>query len=79
MQGLDEFCLLIHYDEKALFYNSPAETPRFKFEDHALEAVRFLRQTGSGPFDRIFLLVALDPCAEVFDLSPGTRSLASSW
>lgn len=83
LRGLDEFCLLIHYDEKALFYNSPAETPQFKFEDYAREAECFLRQTGSGPFDRIFLLIALDPNSSVFDLSlalvGGTRNRASSW
>ena len=68
LQGLDEFCLLIHYDEKALFYNSPAETARFKFEDHAREAATFLRRASSCPFDRIFLLIALEPRPRVFDV-----------
>ena len=73
LQGLDEFCLLIHYDENALLYNSPAETSRFKFKDYAREAKYLLRQNGSGPFDRIFLLIALYPDPSVFDLSLGTR------
>ncbi len=56
--GFDHLCLIMHYD-LAFIYNSPVETPLFKFSD----AVRIVKQTiinDPGPFDSILLFIAAD-------------------
>jgi hypothetical protein len=67
--GLSEFHLLVHYD-LAWEYNTPAETPTFKFEDDARAAVSFIGDD-PGVFDRIFLFVPHNEAQQVFQLYPG--------
>jgi hypothetical protein len=63
---LDEFCLLIHYNQ-AWVYNSPVETPSFTFDDVAAAATNFIGDD-PGPFGRIFLFIALQPGEKVLQL-----------
>lgn len=56
--GFKRLCLVVYYN-CALIYNSPVETPQFKFEDAAKEAGQFIGDD-PDPFDRIFLFVAVD-------------------
>jgi hypothetical protein len=65
---LDEFHLLIHYNQ-AWVYNTPVETPFFKYKDAARAAVESVGDD-SGPFSRIFLFLALRPGEEIFQLFP---------
>ena len=65
---LDAFCLLIHYDQ-AWEWNSPVETPDFKFEDAAATAADFVGDD-PGSFDKIFLFIALQPGERLFQLYP---------
>jgi hypothetical protein len=57
--GFDGLSLVVFYN-LAWIYNSPAETPLFTFEDAAAR-VRQLLSSGLGPFDRVFLFLALVP------------------
>jgi hypothetical protein len=57
--GFDDLSLVIIYNRAAL-YNSPAETDRHTFED-AAEELRQLVARNYGPFDRVFLYIALEP------------------
>jgi len=56
--GFDEVYLVIHYNS-ALIYNSPVETKHFKFED-AVDAAREFVGDDTGPFDNIYLFIAVD-------------------
>jgi hypothetical protein len=66
--GLNEFDLLVHYD-LAWAYNSPVETPWFKFVDAARAGADFVGDD-PGAFDRIFLFVPHDSAQRVFQLYP---------
>lgn len=66
--GLDEFHLLVHYD-LAWAYNSPVETPWFKFADAAGAGADFVADD-PGAFDRIFLFVPHEASQRVFQLYP---------
>lgn len=57
--GFDCLCLVVFYN-LAWIYNSPAETPLHSFEDAVAELNR-LFSSNRGPFDRVFLYVALIP------------------
>jgi hypothetical protein len=52
--GLDEVCLLVHYDFKAFAYNTPFDAPGFGFKEAADLAASELGGDG-GYFDRIYL------------------------
>jgi hypothetical protein len=57
--GFDHLSLIVIYNQ-AWIYNSPAETPLHSFDDAAAE----LRQKigdDRGPFERVFLYIALEP------------------
>ena len=60
--------LLIHYDQ-ALIYNTPVETPHFKFH-HAADAARTFLNRDAGVFDRVYLMISLEPSGKVFQLYP---------
>lgn len=72
--GLDEFNLVVHYNQ-AYIYNSPAETLNFKFADAAEHGSNFLNND-AGPFQRVFLFVAIENEERVFSMygpnSPGS-------
>ena len=63
---VEEFDLLLHYDD-ALLYNSPVETLDFTLDDAADAAKKHLNGDG-GPFDRIFLFLAIYPGERTFRL-----------
>jgi hypothetical protein len=63
---LDQFCLLIHYDE-GLCYNSPIETPFFSVDDAFQAGKRHLNED-PGPFDRIFVFLAIKPSERTFQI-----------
>lgn len=65
-KNLQELCLLIHYDQ-ALLYNSPVETPRFKYEDAAKLGSMHVG-ANPGVFDKIFLYLAIHPGEKVFQI-----------
>jgi len=52
--GLDELCLVCHYDDEALLHNTPIKGVGFSFTDLAKEVAKALSQD-HGVFDRIFL------------------------
>jgi len=56
--GFDHLSLVVYY-HSALRYNSPAETPRFTFEN-AAEAARQFLDDDAEPFQSIYLFVAVD-------------------
>jgi len=56
--GFDHLSLVIYYNS-ALLYNSPVETPRFKFADVVQASKEFLKDD-SDPFDSVFLFIAID-------------------
>jgi hypothetical protein len=66
---MDDFYLLIHYNQ-ALLYNTPVETLRFKFADAARAGTAFIADD-PGIFNKIFLLLAIEPGERVFQLYPG--------
>lgn len=65
---MDAFYLLIHFNQ-GLLYNTPVETPFFKYEDAARVASEFISDD-PGVFDKIFLLLAFEPGQRVFQLYP---------
>lgn len=71
--GVNEFHLLVHY-EQAWAYNSPVETPWFKFVDAARAGADFIGDD-PGAFDRIFLFVPHEGTRKVFQLYPRDASL----
>jgi hypothetical protein len=68
LKAFDQSVLVIHYDT-AFAYNTPVETPFFKFADAAVEARKFLAGD-AGVFMAVFLLIALEPRGRVFRLHP---------
>lgn len=70
---MDEFHLLVHYDQ-ALAYNSPVETPTFRFKDAARKASSFIGNE-PGVFDSIFLFLRHESPQRVFRLYPGAADL----
>src|SRR5439155_11295752 len=56
--GFGDLSLLVIYNLAAI-YNSPAETPFHTFDDAAVELKQLIAQN-RGPFDRVFLYIALD-------------------
>jgi hypothetical protein len=56
--GFSRLYLVVYYNQ-AVLYNSPAETPRFGFEDAVVRACEFL-EGDPDPFDAIFLFIAVD-------------------
>jgi hypothetical protein len=56
--GFDQVSLVIHYNS-ALIYNSPVETPHFKFQD-AADAARIFLGGDMGPFHNIFMFIAIN-------------------
>jgi hypothetical protein len=66
--NLNEFDLLVHYD-LAWAYNSPVETPWFRFADAARAAADFIGDD-PGVFDRIFLFVPHEESQKIFQLYP---------
>jgi hypothetical protein len=65
---MDGFCLLIHYNQ-ALLYNTPLETLAFKYDDAARVASEFIGDD-PGAFQKVFLLLAIEPGQKVFQLYP---------
>lgn len=62
--------LVIYYDE-AVLYNSPYHDQKYeRFEDVAQEAARFLAMKPLLPFTKIYLLNALSPGPEAFEVWP---------
>lgn len=62
--------LIIYYDE-AVLYNSPYYDQKYEtFEDVAQEAARLLAANPILPFTKIYLLNALSPGPEVFEVWP---------
>ncbi len=62
--------LVIYYDE-AVLYNTPYHDQKYEtFEDVAQEAARFLATKPLPPFTKIYLLNALSPGPEVFEVWP---------
>jgi hypothetical protein len=57
--GFDDLSLLIIYNQTAI-YNSPPETPFHDFDDAVVE-LREIIGDNRGPFDRVFLYLALEP------------------
>ena len=57
--GFDDLSLLVIYNQ-AWIYNSPAETPLHSFDDAAAELKQLIGDN-RGPFDRVFLYIALEP------------------
>jgi hypothetical protein len=57
--GFDDLSLLVIYNRAAI-YNSPAETPFHTFDDAAAELKQLIAEN-RGPFDRVFLYIALEP------------------
>ena len=72
--GFDDLALVIYYHQ-AWFYNSPAETLFFKFEDAARDIGQVLNGD-FGPFERVFLFIATGP-GRVFQI-PSTVPLADA-
>lgn len=80
LSGGREVRLIIYYDEGAL-YNTPYKDLKFRsFADIAQEASRVTREklgAKRSPFTRIYLLKALDPNPEAFEIwptfSPGSQ------
>jgi hypothetical protein len=68
LNSLAQAVLIIHYDQ-ALIYNTPVETPHFKFVD-AIEMARVFLGGDAGCFSRIFVLIALEPGGQVIPLYP---------
>lgn len=61
--GFDDLSLLVIYNLAAI-YNSPVDTPFHTFDD----AVAVLKQViaeNQGPFDRVFIYIAVEPGARV--------------
>ena len=73
---MDGFCLLVHYNQGVL-YNTPVETSAFTYDDAAREASEFIGDD-PGPFQKIFLLLAIEPDQKVFQLFPELRSHATA-
>lgn len=67
--GLDESCLLVHYDFKAFAYNTPFDAPDFGFTEAAEFASKGLAGDG-GHFDRIFLFHFLWGQEEAYTIFP---------
>jgi hypothetical protein len=65
--GLEEIYLLVHYDFNAFAYNTPVETPDFKFEDVARYATETLNND-AGHFHKIFLFIGVDGWERSFEL-----------
>ncbi|MDT4896416.1 MAG: hypothetical protein QOH25_1493 [Acidobacteriota bacterium] len=65
--GLEEIDLLVHYDFNAFAYNTPVETPTFKFDDVARYAAESL-DDDAGHFQKIFLFIGVDGWERVFEL-----------
>lgn len=65
---MDNFYLLIHYNQ-ALLYNTPVETPFFKFQDAARAGSEFIGDD-PGVFGKIFLILAMQPGEKVLQLYP---------
>jgi hypothetical protein len=65
---LDCFFLLIHYNQ-GLLYNTPLETLSFKYEDAARAASGFIADD-PGAFQKIFLMLAIEPGQRIFQLYP---------
>ncbi len=61
--GFDHLSLVVAYNRAAI-YNSPAETMVFTYDDAAVEIGR-LMQGNLGPFDRVFLFLAIEPGCRV--------------
>ena len=72
---LNGFDLLVHYD-LAWAYNSPVETPWFRFADAARVGADFIGDD-PGAFDRIFLFVPIEAGQRVFQLYP--RDVSSQY
>ena len=68
LKAFAEFVLIVHYDQ-ALLYNSPVDAPDFGFKEAIAEARAFLGGD-PGAFTRIFVLIALEPHGQVFQLHP---------
>jgi hypothetical protein len=65
-----DLCLIIYYDE-AVLYNTPyKDRKRGTFADFAYEAGQFLIGRDTTPFGKIYLLRALRPDPEVFEIWP---------
>lgn len=64
--GMDEFHLLIHYDA-ALYYNSPISTPFFNVND-AFHIAKQHVNGAPGPFERIFVFLAIEPGETTFQV-----------
>ena len=63
--GIDDLSLIVFYNLAAL-YNSPVDTPLHPFHE-VVKAAKDVVKGGKGPFDRVFLFIALEP-GEVFRL-----------
>ncbi len=62
---------LVIYHDEAVLYNTPYHDQKFEtFEDVAQEAARLLAAKPLPPFTKIYLLNALSPGPEVFELWP---------
>lgn len=65
---MDSFYLLVHYNQ-ALLYNTPVETLSFTYADAARVASRLIGDD-SGAFQKVFLLLAVEPGQKMFQLYP---------
>ena len=57
--GLDEFNLIVHYDQ-AFEYNVPVETAQFNFDDAAQKGREYIGEDAKA-FDRVFLVNTIPP------------------
>jgi hypothetical protein len=64
--GFDDLSLLVIYNLAAI-YNSPVETPFHTFDDAAAELKQVIAEN-RGPFDRVFIYIALEPGARVLQV-----------
>ena len=61
--GFDDLSLVVIYN-RALIYNSPTEMPSFTYDDAAAELEQLMKDN-LGPFDRVFLFIAVEPNGRV--------------
>jgi hypothetical protein len=62
--GFDDLSLLVIYNRAAI-YNSPADTPLHSYDDAVAELKRAIGSK-RGPFDRVYLYIAVKPGERVF-------------
>lgn len=69
--GFEHLSLVVIYN-RAVIYNSPAETPLYTYDNAAADIGRLVK-SNLGPFDRVFLFLAFQPGGRVLRVSEASH------